>query len=229
MKGELKRIDSLSQSLQDSIAKAALRQREKNRVDSLAGIAKSKPVWGDRMQVRGDFNGDGVQDTLYEQYISLLTGRETNQEYDFEGFDDDNADWIFYWQVWTVEKQPLVRLKSNNPKLKSFDVEKGGAQAGFDYLKNVGDLNGDGTDEIVYYIYDVDMSSLNSCALATYTNGKWKEVYHWSIHEFDFYTKEDGSKPEPVYIKKKNGKVYCREMDWEAGGDYVWKRLKTNW
>ncbi|GAB4489108.1 MAG: hypothetical protein OHK0019_06300 [Saprospiraceae bacterium] len=226
----LTKADSLQRIRQDSIATAEEKHREQVRTDSLAAIAKSKPIWGERMTATGDFDGDGAQDTLFEKYISRLTGKETNKDYDWSGNElgDGCCHWLDYKQIWIAEKDPLVRLASKNPKIKSFDVEWGGVQNGFDYLKNVGDLNGDGTDEIAYYIYDVDFSNMNSCALAIYKNGKWKEVHHWNIHESDFYYDEKGEKPNPIYIRKINGKVYCREMadDWSG---YVWKRLKTNW
>lgn len=223
--------DSAQQLRQDSLAAAVSKQKQEARLDSLAAIAQSKPIWGERKTVVGDFDGDGTQDTLYEQYISRLTGKETNKDYDWSNSGDmgnDCCDWLFYKQRWISEKDPLVRLESKNPAIKRFDVESGGAQNGFGYLKNVGDLNGDSTDEIAYYIYDVDMSSMNSCALATYKNGKWKQVHRWGIHEGDFFYEEGESKPDPIYIRKKNGKVYCYEMadDWSG---FVWKRLKTNW
>lgn len=228
--GILMLSDSLQQLRRDSIAAAETKRRNEARRDSLAAIVKAKPVWGERMEVTGDFDGDGIQDTLIEKYISIVTGKETNKDYDFSDSELGNecCDWLDYKQRWIVEQVPLVRLASKNPAIRSFDIESGGAQNGIDYLKNVGDLNGDGTDEIVYYIYDVDYSSMNSCALATYKNGKWKEVHHWDISENDFIYNEDGSKPDPVYIRRKNGKVYCREMadDWSG---FVWKQLKINW
>ena len=225
----LAKPDSTQQLRQDSIAEAVLKQKRDARLDSLAAIVKSKPIWGERMIVIGDFDGDGRQDTLYEKYISRVTGKETNKDYDFSGSKlGDGTDWLDYKQRWIGEKDPLVRLVSKNQAIKPFDVESGGVQNGFDYLKNVGDLNGDSTDEIAYYIYDVDMSSMNSCALATYKNGRWKQVHRWDIHEMDFAYEEGGTKPDPIYIRKKNGKVYCKEMadDWSG---FVWKRLKTNW
>jgi len=226
----LVKMDSVKQAHQDSIAAADLKQKKQARLDSLAAIVKSKPIWGDRMKVVGDFNGDGIQDTLYEKYISRVTGKETNKDFDFSDSElgDGCCDWLDYKQIWIAEKDPLVRLESKNAKIKSFNVEWGGVQNGFDYLKNVGDLNGDNTDEIVYFIYDVDYSSMNSCALATYKNGKWKEVYRWAISESDFYHNENAPKPDPNYIKKKNGSVYCRQMA-EDGSGIVWKRLKINW
>jgi hypothetical protein len=194
-------------------------------MDSLAEILKKKPVWGKRMKVTGDFNGDGKIDTLYERYISQLTGRETNKEYSHD-VEIDGMDFLFCWQKLTFEKKPLVQLVSKDPAIKIFNVESDGAQAGFDYLKNVGDLNGDSTDEIAFYIYDVDMSSLNSCSLATYKKGKWKTIKYWNISEMDFYHRENEKVLDPIYIKKNDGRVYYKDYDAEG---YVWKRLKTNW
>ncbi len=214
---------------QDSAAKAQKMQKAEARLDSLAAIVKAKPVWGDRMKVVGDFDGDGNQDTLYERYISLLTGKETNKDYDWSSSElDDGVDWIYYMQRWVSEKNPLVRLESNNPKISVFDIESGGCQNGIGYLKNVGDLNGDRKDEIVYYVYDVDMSMMNSCALATYKNGKWIAVHHWDIHEGDFIHEAGKPKPDPIYIKIEKGKVYCYEMA-DDGSGFIWKKLKINW
>lgn len=224
--------DSTQQLRQDAIAAAEWKRRKEARLDSLAAIAQSKPIWGDRMKVIGDFDGDGAQDTLYERYISRVTGKETNKDYDWSAsgeVGEECCDWLFYKQKWIADKDPLVRLESKNPAIKRFDVESGGCQNGFDYLKNVGDLNGDGTDEIAYYIYDVDMSMMNSCALATYKNGQWKEVYHWDIMELDFIYEEGEERPDPIYVKKEGGKVYCKERDWDQGGDYAWKQLKIKW
>ncbi len=224
--------DSLQQRLQDSLVQAVNRKKQEARLDSIAAIAQSKTIWGPHRSVVGDFDGDGVQDTLYEKYISLLTGKETNKDYDFRGTSNkEMMEWIdclFYKQKWIAQKEPLVRLASKNPAIKSFDVESGDCQNGFGYLKNVGDLNGDRTDEIVYYIYDVDMSSMNSCALATYQNGAWKEVRHWNMTENDFLYEEGQPQPSPTYIKKKNGNVYYKEMDFGSGA-HIWRRLTTDW
>jgi hypothetical protein len=227
---DMVRLDSIQQLRKDSIERAATQLKKQMRLDSLADIVKAKPIWGKRMKVIGDFNGDGAQDTLYEQYISRLTGEETNKDYDFTGSElgDECCDWLDYKQKWIQEKDPLVRLVSLNPSIKPFNVEWGDVQNGFGYLQNVGDLNQDSTDEIVYYIYDVDMSNTNSAALATYKNGKWKEVHHWEIMEQDFWHTEGEPKPNPVYVKREGNRVFCKEMDGETGG-YVWKRLNTNW
>lgn len=217
--------DTVQQRAEPPMSDEERYAKETALIDSLVKVGKIRPVKGPRMKVTGDFNGDGKNDTLYERYISLLTGKETNKEYDFDE-DIDGMDALFFHQNLAFRKKPLVRLKSNDPAIKNFDVASGGAQGGFDYLKNIGDLNGNGTDELVFYIYSVDMSSLNSCALATYKNGKWKQIKSWVISETDFYHKINEPKPQPIYVKKKGEKVYYREYDL---GEYVWKRLKTNW
>lgn len=217
----------------DSIAEAASRQKKEARFDSLAAIAQSKPVWGERKTVVGDFDGDGVRDTLYEQYISQLTGQETNKGYDFRG--ELLEDWkaqMDYWERWVREKNPLVRLVSNSPAIQPFDVKSGDGYLGFLYLKNVKDLNGDRTDEIAYILSDFYPTMDNSCSLATYKSGQWKEVHTWAITESDFFYEPGEPKPDPDFVRKKGGKVYCREWAFNeqtGDSDYKWKRLKINW
>lgn len=223
-------IDSMQQLRQDSVLKAALRIKEKGRIDSLVAIIKLKPVWGDRATLTGDFDGDGIQDTLYEKYISQLTGKETNKDYDFAGMEKevDWADQIGYRQKLIGEKNVASELMSRKSDIKPLMVGKTGVHDGFLYLKNVGDLNQDSSDEIVFIMDYIDFSNSNSCLLMTYKNGKWKIIHNWPITEADFIYEEGDFKPEPVYVKKMKGKVYCREMDQDWGGER-WKRLKTNW
>ncbi len=221
------KVDSILQAKKDSIERNEQRQKALAKTDSIAAIVKTKPVWGARKTIAGDFDGDGTQDTLFEKYISPLTGKETNKSYDFEGF-GDGSDYLFYWQKWIGEKQIMLKLLSKKPGIKSFLVDTLGMHDGFLYLKNVGDLNQDGTDELAYCLNYIDFSNSTSAYLATYKNGKWKKVHHWIITEHDFQYTEGESKPDPTYIRQRNGKVYCREMDDDYGG-YQWKPLKINW
>jgi len=221
------RMDSIKQVQQDSIRTVSLKQKKQELFDSLAAIVKAKPVWGGRMKVAGDFDGDGIQDTLYEKYISQVTGKETNKSYEFEAL-GEGSDYLFYWQEWIAEKKVLLKLESKKKEIRSFVVDKNGLHDGFLYLKNVGDLNKDSTDEIVYILNYIDFSNSSSAQLVTYKNGEWNRLHHWIITEHDFWGMEGQQKSSPNYIKKKNGQVYYKEMDGDYGG-YIWKLLKINW
>ncbi len=224
------KIDSIQQLRKDSIVQAEVKEKENMRLDSLADIAKSKPIWGERTSIVGDFDGNGTQDTLYEKYISQLTGKETNKSYDF-GALGDGPDYIFYWQQWIAEKKILLKLVSKKPGINPFLVNKNGLDHGFLYLENVGDLNQDSTDEIAFILNSIDFSNGNTCFLATYKNEKWKLIASFSIMEFDFqYDPATQKKPRPKYVfKKPDGKIYLKEFDGDKLGNTNWKRLKTNW
>jgi hypothetical protein len=55
---------------------------------------------------------------------------------------------------------------------------------GLSYLKNEGDLNGDGGDEISYVGNWADWSSCNTWHIMTYKNNKWKELYSFPMREW---------------------------------------------
>ena len=223
--------DSIQQRLLDSLALVAENAKGTAHMDSLAAIAKSKPIWGERERLTGDFDGDGTQDTLYEKYISQLTGKETNKNYDFSGDLGEGVDWLFYWQIWIGEKKILLKMVGNKPEIKPWIVDENGLHDGFLYLKNVGDLNQDSTDEIVYILNNIDFSNGSTGVLVTYKNGKWKAITSWNITEHDFqYDPEKQRKPDPKYIfAKPDGSVFIKEFDGNKLGNTNWKRLKTNW
>ncbi|HTF81568.1 MAG TPA: hypothetical protein VL947_07580 [Cytophagales bacterium] len=60
----------------------------------------------------------------------------------------------------------------------------GGQLLGLSYLKNEGDLNGDGNDEVSYVVKWADWSSRNSCHIVTYKNKRWVVLYSFSIAEW---------------------------------------------
>lgn len=125
---------------------------------------KMTPVFGYRFSLIGDFNGDTIKDTLFEKVTSLDTNKEINKYYEEIEYDD-------LVEV-TIKKNPSVSLVSNSSKIKTFDLDISGQIFGFSFLKNEGDLNGDGTDEISYVSDYADFSSLNRMVIITYKNNK---------------------------------------------------------
>src|SRR6478609_10446020 len=59
----------------------------------------------DRFSIVGDFNGDTVQDTIFESYASAITRKETPKVLDNEDY-EKNIEQI-------ISNKPLSRLYSN--------------------------------------------------------------------------------------------------------------------
>ena len=135
---------------------------------------KITPIFGYRFAIQGDFDGDGKQEKLTEHYINRDDGKESNKYYD--GVDDyyDMVDLV-------IKKNPESFALSDDPKIDMLQINSGGQLFGISYLKNEGDLNGDGTDEVSYVIDYADFSNLNSWHIVTYKNKEWEEIYKFSI------------------------------------------------
>ncbi len=64
---ELLEGDSITQQHREAMAK-----EEKDKVEQ----GRYKTYWGYRFHIKGDFNGDGKEETLTEKLISTRTGKE---------------------------------------------------------------------------------------------------------------------------------------------------------
>ncbi len=76
---------------------------QSNHSDTLQKVAKADTIntklpsgkkndlreFGDRVNVLGDFDGDGKVDTVFESYISKLTGKETRKIFDSTDWDNN--------------------------------------------------------------------------------------------------------------------------------------------
>jgi hypothetical protein len=84
----------------------------------------------------------------------------------------------------TVEKSPYSFLESSDKTICRLDITSNKQQLGLAYLKNEGDLNGDGNDELSYVVCWADWSNFNSCTIVTWKNGKWNELYGFHIRDW---------------------------------------------
>ncbi len=202
-------------------------------VDSLLKMARSRPIWGNRFEISGDFDGNGTVETLTEKYVDAPTNREINKFWDFGSFDEQRFGVSAYdTEVqWACERNPKSVLVCSDSTVQPFELSRGGQLFGVLSLENEGDLNGDGADEISYVMDWADWSNCNSVRLATFKSGRWEAVDSQQILESDFYY-EEGAKPPPrpkYYLKKADGRVFCKGRDFEKrGGDYAWKQLRTD-
>lgn len=177
--------DSTS-SPQDSLPNDSLRFQQM--LDSADEELKhAKPVFGYRFIIEGDFNGDGKHEKLIEHYQKRGSGIEMNKFY------EDLSDY-FVSVRGAMNRNPWVFLSSTDSSVSIFDIAgdsahsalaHGGSQVfGLSFLKNEGDLNGDGNDDISYVVQWADWSNLNTWHIATFTKGKWHELYAFPIWDW---------------------------------------------
>jgi hypothetical protein len=86
----------------------------------------------------------------------------------------------------------------------------------FFFIKNIGDNNNDGLDEIALVPNYADESNLNSCKIYQHCNSQWQELFSFSINEMSFYFEDEkeGLKYENSikdYFEKRNSKWYFFE------------------
>ncbi|MBI1837210.1 MAG: hypothetical protein HYR91_08100 [Flavobacteriia bacterium] len=139
--------------------------------------SNSKPILGYRFVIEGDFNGDGKSEKLIEHYFSGKTNQETTKFYtELENYDQLVA--------LTINKQPISFIASTDQTIDSLIIGNASQLLGLSFLKNEGDLNGDGTDEISYIMHWADWSNLNTCWIMTYYQNHWKPLYKFSIWDW---------------------------------------------
>lgn len=151
-------------------------------VHSLADIEKvlpenAKPIFGYRFIIEGDFDGDGKKENMVEHYYSRWNHQETNKYYSHI----DDYDFLVSL---TQKKRPYSFASSDNKNIDTLKFSDLDQVFGLSYLKNEGDLNGDGTDEISFVMDYADWSNINRCYIMTYKDGTWKELYSFEIRDF---------------------------------------------
>lgn len=131
---------------------------------------------GYRFVISGDFDGDRKQEQLTKHYYSAIDHTETNKWYADIDYDD--------LVRLTMQKEPYTFLLSDNAGIDTFHISNTAQQLGLSYLKNEGDLNGDGTDEISFVVNHADCSSLNTWHIAAYKDNKWQALYSFTIWDW---------------------------------------------
>lgn len=143
---------------------------------AFADTLPQRQIMGHRFTLTGDFNGDGKPDTMGEHYFDGIENRET---YKFkEGLEYDAL------VERTIHDKCYVFLTCSG-NIPDFRPEIRVSQLfGLSHLKNEGDLNGDGTDEVSYVIDWADFSNSNTYHIITFRKGKWEELYSFPIWDW---------------------------------------------
>lgn len=130
------------------------------------------PIWGYRFQLIGDFNGDNVQDTLYERFIDNETSDEINKFF-------ENLDLMDHC---CIDRDVKAFFECSNPKIKAFPIP---SEVGLLFAETIGDIDGNGTDEIGLVNYNTDVSSVSRYYIYTY-DGDWKSIYDFEVRDWEF-------------------------------------------
>jgi hypothetical protein len=168
----------ISKTFTDSIFKNP--QIEKKEAEKIKTETIQKPLvenFGYRFIIDGDFDGDGQSEKLIEHYISTIDNKETNKFYenlkDFEQLMD-----------LTIKKKPFSFMISDNKQIDTLKICVGYQQNGISYMRNEGDLNGDGKDDLSLVINYTDYSNTNHCSIMSYKDSKWEEIYFFNIWDW---------------------------------------------
>lgn len=131
------------------------------------------------LSIEGDFDGDGNKEKMVS-FVSDSTGKAVNS--------------IPYGEEWS-ETLDYVFSNGINTKLyiegRKSDTIKLGTSMGVYCLINLGDINNDKKDEIVFVTDHPDYSSVNTGRIYSLCNGKWSEIKTFGVHEEAFSTENE--------------------------------------
>lgn len=176
-------------------------------------ISSPEPSRGYRYNIIGDFDGDGQQERLSEHYCSALDDLEMNKVLpDLKDFDEYIAA--------IGSKKPYTYLTSDNHKIDTLIISNSPQSLGLLHLKNEGDLNNDGSDEISYVPNWADKSGSNYCHIATLTDTGWHEILNF----FTF----DEALPLLPFTQTKDGYVYLYGIIEHKNVDSLSKAVQLN-
>jgi len=167
---------SCSQSSKEKTSDSSFKTIDSQSFDnnSLQKMTDEK-ILGERFTVTGDFNGDKTNDTIFESYISSATQKETYKFLDANDWDHN--------QALIIDNKPISRIYSNIAGIDTFVVTMQSQQMGIERIENLGDLNGDGNDELGYVIAWADNSNLNHYHIISLAGKKFEEIFSFQINE----------------------------------------------
>lgn len=147
-------------------------------------------------EVKGNWKADGKEITLKEEYFSRKLQKNIIPAYIY----NDVLDYDSVVSI-TIDLRPALYLTSVDNSIDTLFVSDISQLFGFYLLKNEGDLDGDGGDELGIIVNFADYSSTNYYDILSYKNGKWVTLYSFPIWEWQL---DDGTK---LLSKAGNNKI----------------------
>lgn len=160
----------------------------------------------------GDFDGDGKEDKITETLIST----ENNKSIDaLPRLEYDSLVTMIY------KKRPILTIRSENKNIPDLALTKK-ASFGLLYMKNEGDLDNDGGDEISIVIDWADWSQVNSCIVYSLKQNNWVEYAKFDVREWQISQNPNFK----GFISKNNKKDIYEVSTFDSEINEVLKPLK---
>lgn len=198
------------QSKGSDVEKDSLTQ---NSIDSLYPVIRYYAL--DKKQIRGDFNGDGKLDTLFQNNINLESGMPIDSL-------PELPEWENMLSYLDEHYSNIIVTYSKNQS----DTLYLGAGFGLFCFINLGDLNHDKKDEFAFVTENADYSRVNHCYIYTLCHNKFTQLKSFYIYEgtFDSYdTIVPKANEITNFLEKQNGKWmysdYLEDMEYENEKD----------
>ncbi len=141
-------------------------------------------LFGERLQITGDFDGDKKIDTLKEKFTDKKTGRETAKFI-------DSLEVIEDYQL--LDRGTSSFLQTALGKGNAADTFFLETELGLLWLENIGDIDRNGRDEIGFVNYRAYPSSITYYFIATLKEKKWEILYNFVINR-NFLPENDSIK-----------------------------------
>ncbi len=131
--------------------------------------------------IKGDFDGDGNRDELSETLISRVDNKSI-----------DVLPKLEYDSLLSViaAKNPTLSLRSSSKNIPELILSEE-PSFGLFWIKNEGDLDHDGSDELSVVIDWADLSQCNTCQVYSFKENKWYLFAQFDVREWQLERNSD--------------------------------------
>lgn len=171
---------------------------------------KSIKKFGERYSIIGDFNGDKVNDTIFESYINSETKLETYKILDTLNWDNDIE--------LTIKNKPISLLYSSIKSVSHYLVTNNPQQKGIYLFTNLGDINDDNKDEFGFAVDWADYSNLNTYNIMTLNKNKFVKIFSFPIHETMSIDLDKPFNAKELVVKMGHKRIQYKYASMEEGG-----------